>query len=199
MNSPAPIAATEATILILNGASSSGKTTLVKALQTTLDAPYLDAGLDRFLWMLPSRYLDRPLWDEVLGLATQAGDVGNRLVRGMHRGIAALATAGNNVVADHVLVEPAWLADCATLFAGMRAYLIGVHCPLEVLEKRERNRKDRTLGQAKAQYDIVHRDAVYDIELDTHRLSPDACAEFIKGKLDGGLRPTAFQRLRDRQ
>ncbi|TAK12387.1 MAG: chloramphenicol phosphotransferase [Anaerolineae bacterium] len=199
MNSPAPIATNETTILILNGASSSGKTSLVKALQKTLDAPYLDAGLDRFLWMLPPRYLDRPLWDEVLGLATQAGDVGNRLVRGMHRSIAALATAGNNVVADHVLVEPAWLADCATLFAGMRAYLIGVHCPLDVLEERERSRKDRTLGQAKAQYDIVHRGAVYDIELDTHTLSPEACAEFIKEKLDRGLRPMAFQMLRDTQ
>ena len=49
------------TILLLNGTSSSGKTSLVKALQTLLPEPFLDAGLDRFLWMLPKRYLDRPL------------------------------------------------------------------------------------------------------------------------------------------
>ncbi len=139
-------------IIILNGASSSGKTSLVRALQKTLDGPYLDAGLDRFLWMLPGRYLDRPLWDDVLGLATEAGATGHRLVLGMHRAIAALARAGNCVIADHVLVESAWLADCAAVFVELPAWLVGVRCPLEVLVERERSRADRTLGQAAAQH-----------------------------------------------
>ena len=63
-------------IIILNGASSSGKTTVVRALQEVCAEPYVDAGVDRFLWMLPKRYLDRPLWDDVLGLGTQSGQVG---------------------------------------------------------------------------------------------------------------------------
>lgn len=106
-------------IIILNGTSSSGKTTIVKALQEVLDAPYLEAGIDKFLWMLPKRYLDRPLWDEVLGLAVRAGPVGHKLVSGMHRAIAALSRAGNNIVAEHVLVEPQWLVECANLFSGL--------------------------------------------------------------------------------
>lgn len=68
--------------------------------------PFLDAGIDRFLWMLPHRYLDRRLWDEVLGRATRAGPIGHQLMSGMHHAIAALSRAGNNVIADHVLVEP---------------------------------------------------------------------------------------------
>ena len=41
------------TIIFINGTSSSGKTSLIKALQTKLHEPYLDMGIDRFIWMLP--------------------------------------------------------------------------------------------------------------------------------------------------
>jgi chloramphenicol 3-O phosphotransferase len=95
------------TIIILNGTSSSGKTSILKALQTMLEPPFLDAGLDKFIFMLPGRYLNRPLWDEVLGLADRAGPLGHPLISGMHQAIATLSRAGNHVVADHVLVEPA--------------------------------------------------------------------------------------------
>ena len=35
------------TIILLNGASSSGKTSILKALQDILEEPYVDAGLDK--------------------------------------------------------------------------------------------------------------------------------------------------------
>jgi chloramphenicol 3-O phosphotransferase len=122
------------TIIILNGASSSGKTSILRTLQELMPEPYLDAGIDKFIWMLNKRYLDRPLWDEVLGQNVRAGPVGHVLFSGMHHAIAALSRAGNRVVADHVLVEPRWVAECAGLFAGRPAYLVGIRCPLEVLE-----------------------------------------------------------------
>lgn len=184
------------TIIVLNGASSSGKTSLVKALQRTLEEPFLAAGIDRFLWMLPGRYLDRPLWDDVLGRAVQAGATGHRLMTGMHHAIVALSCAGNHVIADHVLVEPAWLAECAELFAGLPAYFVGVHCPLTVLEQREAARADRTLGQARAQFDLVHAHGIYDCQVDTSLFSPDECAQQIKRHLQEGPPPSAFRRLR---
>lgn len=169
------------TIILLNGTSSSGKTTLLETLQTMLDEPFLNAGIDKFIWMLPERYLDRPLWDDVLGRATAAGAMGERLFSGMHRAIATLSHAGLNVVADHVLVEPAWVDECMALFADLPAYLIGVRCPLDVLEQRERDRKDRTLGQARAQFERVHAFVkVYDLEVDTSQLSPQECARLIR-------------------
>ena len=166
-------------IILLNGTSSSGKTTLVRAWQQAMATPYLDAGLDRFLWMLPGRYLKQPLWDDVLGLATEAGETGHRLVHGMHRAIAALLRAGNYVVADHVLVEPEWVTDCANVLADLPAWLIGVRCPLPVLVERERSRGDRTLGQAAAQHERVHAHGVYDFEVDTSLMSPEECADAI--------------------
>lgn len=186
------------TIILLNGASSSGKTTLARALQQALAEPYLDAGLDRFLWMLPGRYLKQPLWDDVLGRATEAGATGHRLIPAMHRAIAALSRAGMGVVADHVLVVPAWVADCAAVLADLPAWLIGVRCPLPVLEERERSRGDRTLGQSAAQHELVHAHGVYDFEVDTSLLGPAACAEAIRDAIAGGA-PTALKTLRGRR
>jgi chloramphenicol 3-O phosphotransferase len=185
-------------ILLLNGTSSSGKTSVLRALQEVLDEPYLDAGIDKFLWMLPKRYLERPLWDDVLGLADRAGPLGHTLISGMHRAIAELSRAGLNVVADHVLVDPRWLQECATLFADLPAYLVGIRCPLEVLEERERSRRDRTWGQARAQFDLVHAHGVYDVEVDTSLSSPQECALQIRAGLEGGPPPLAFRWLRDR-
>jgi chloramphenicol 3-O phosphotransferase len=181
-------------IILVNGTSSSGKTSIVRALQNLLEEPYLEAGIDKFIFMMPGRYLDRPLWDDVLGLADHAGVTGHTLVSGMHHAIAALSRAGVNVIADHVLVEPAWSKECADLFADLPAYLIGVQCPLDVLEQRERSRKNRTLGQAKLQIDVIHRYSVYDLEVDTSILSPDECARRIQSRL--GEPPQALRRMR---
>jgi len=187
------------TVVVLNGASSSGKTTLLQLLQERLEEPYLDAGIDKFIWMLPERWLERPLWDDVLGLATAAGAAGHRLFSGMHHAIAELSRAGNNVLADHVLVEPGWVAECAALFADLPAYLIGVRCPLEVLVERERSRRNRTLGQAAAQHPLVHAHGVYDFEVDTSSLNPQECAEQVAGFLASGDPPRAFEIMRGRQ
>jgi chloramphenicol 3-O phosphotransferase len=184
------------TIIIINGASSSGKSSIVRALQDLLPDPFLDAGIDKFIWMLPKRYLDRPLWDDVLGLATQAGQTGRQLISGMHLAIAALVQAGNNVIADHVLVEAQWVRECAELFSDLPAYLVGVRCPLEVLEEREKARSDRTLGQARAQFDLVHANIVYDLEVDTHLLNPNDCARQIIQRMESTAPPSAFKHLK---
>ncbi|MBI2200628.1 MAG: chloramphenicol phosphotransferase [Armatimonadetes bacterium] len=183
------------TIVILNGTSSSGKSSIVRALQNILEEPYLEAGIDKFIWMLPKRYLNRPHWDEVLGFADKAGPVGQRLVSGMHHAIDALSRAGNNVLAEHVLVEPSWLVDCVRLFGELPALFVGVYCPLEVLEQRERSRKDRTLGQARRQFDIIHAHGVYDLQVDTSISSADECALAIKRRLLGPAFD-AFARLK---
>jgi len=182
-------------IIILNGTSSSGKTSIVRALQDMLDEPYVEAGIDKFIWMLPHRYFDRPLWDDVLGLANQAGELGHQLVMGMHRTAEVLSRTGMNVIVDHVLVENIWWQDCVERFTGLPAYLIGVRCPLEVLEEREKARKNRTLGQARLQFDIVHGKGVYDLEVDTSTLSAEECARTIKERINSADPPTALKLL----
>ena len=90
---------------MLNGTSSSGKSTLAKALQARLDGPWLGVGIDTVVFALPKAYLDQPLLGR--GLPVRAGRAGvggarsgsrpassgDRLVQGLHGMVAALADA----------------------------------------------------------------------------------------------------------
>jgi chloramphenicol 3-O phosphotransferase len=169
------------TIVVLNGAAGAGKSSICRALQDRSESPFLYAGIDTFLRMLPASWLEGERWLDVMGRHDGPGETGRRLVSGMHGAVAALARAGNNVAMDHVMVERAWIAECAGLFAALPAWFVGVHAPLDVLERRERERPDRqaTIGEAAKQHRIVHASAAYDLELDTSRLSPDECADAI--------------------
>ena len=183
------------TILILNGTSSSGKTTLIRMLQGALDQPFLELGLDKLIWMLPKRYFSPPLWDEVLGKADQAGEYGHKLVHGMHRAIRSLAENGLNILADHVLIEPDWVIDCANQLCHLPAYLIGIHCELQILEQREANRKDRTLGQARRQFHKVHSHGIYDFTIDSSESTPEENIAQILAFLKSSPPPKALKQL----
>ena len=91
-----------------------------------------------------------------------------------------------------MLLEKAWLLECSRLFTGLRAYLVGVRCPLEVLEQRERERRDRTAGQARAQFAVVHAGVAYDLEVDTAIDDPETCARTIYRHIESGPPPSAF-------
>lgn len=177
-------------IIVLNGTSSAGKSTLAKALQTLLPDPYLHVGIDTMVFALPKRYLNPPLWQEVFrytwppdgstdGLAIDAGPLGHQLISGLHHAVAALAQTGNNVIVDHVLIDPRWVQECAQVLGAMPTLFVGVYCPLEVVEQRERERQDRTLGQARAHIAKVHAHGVYDVTVDTSQATPAECAAQI--------------------
>jgi chloramphenicol 3-O phosphotransferase len=180
-----------ATVIFLNGVSSAGKTSIAKVLQQTLPEPYLHVPLDSFEAMLPERY------DESESFAWPT--LFPRLLSGFHHSIAALAGAGNNLIVDHVTVVregwPSSLMECAFLLRPFRAYLVGVHCPLEELQRREQQRGDRYLGTAARQFDRVHRHGIYDIEVDTSQASAHACAEQVMTYLSRH-EPNAFSQLR---
>jgi chloramphenicol 3-O phosphotransferase len=151
-----------AKIIFLNGASSSGKSTIAKLLQRQLDEPFLHMQLDAFIEMLPR------VEDELF----------LKMIPGFHRAIAAMAATGNNVIVDHVLVVDEWLQECRELLTGYVLF-VGVQCPLDELERREKERDKRRQGFARSQFENVHKGKVYDIEIDTSLLTPKACAQQI--------------------
>ncbi|MDP8904353.1 MAG: AAA family ATPase [Chloroflexota bacterium] len=190
------MAAEPGTIIVLNGVAGAGKTSLARAIQDAAGEPCLDAGIDRFLRMLPARYLEPPLWPDVMGMHDRPGAVGRQLMTAMHQAIAAIARSGMAVVADHVMVERRWVSECAHLFAALPAYLVGVVAPLEVLEQRERDRPDRsaTAGEVGRQFSVVHAHTAYDVEVDTSRLSPAEAAGAVRQHVDRNP-PRAFRLL----
>jgi chloramphenicol 3-O phosphotransferase len=186
--------AAPARVIVLNGTSSAGKSMLLRALQAHLPGPWLGVGIDTVVFALPRAYLDPPHWAEVFryvpaepGSAApfriQTGELGVRLVDGLHRMVASLAGAGLSVIVDHVLLEDAWLPDLRARLGDTPLFLVGVRCPLEVVVAREAARRDRTIGQAAAQFEVVHRAGGYDVEVDTSVLSPEAAAEVVAAAL----------------
>ncbi len=181
------------TIIFLNGVSSSGKTSIARILQRTLPEPYFQVSIDAFEEMLPDRYDDGPAFEWPV--------IFPKMLSGFHHSIAALATAGNNLIVDHVTVyREGWsssLLECAYLFTPFRSYLIGVQCPLPELERREQVRGDRFIGTAARQIERVHWYNTYDLEVDTFEASPEACAARIIDFITPN-EPSAFAKLRAR-
>jgi chloramphenicol 3-O phosphotransferase len=183
-------------IILVNGTSSSGKTTLVKGLQSTLPELWLEMGIDRFAYALPGRVLGQPVWPQLFRYVRPDGaadgpfsiettELGHRFISGIHATAAALAGAGLNVIVDQVLLEQAWVDEWTRRWAEFDVLFVGVRCPLEVVLQRERERQDRTLGQAEAQFAVVHRwSDRYDVEVDTSVLTPDEAVAHIRAALD---------------
>lgn len=174
-------------VIFLNGTSSSGKTTIAMKLQKHLDKPYMYLSLDGFLHQLPDAFLaDQESFSSALPVLLDGFDASN----------AAIARTGNNVIIDHVLQEPSWVAPCVRSFEDLNVVFVGVRCPLDVLEARERARGDRRVGIARYQYDRVHFYDTYDVELDTAEKSVEQCVSTILEYLRSNKRPTAFEKLR---
>ena len=174
-------------IIWLNGTSSSGKTTLAKELQALLDDYFLHVCFDTFYQMLPARF--KP--------STRAD---SKYVEKVHLGfeysIPALARAGNRLIVDYPFHYPDSLPRCLDLVSPYRVLYIGVFSPIEVLEQREAARGDRKIGLARYQASRVHLNSEYDVEIDTHQLSPDQAAQKVISAWHTATPPTAFERLR---
>lgn len=173
------------TIIFLNGTSSAGKTSIAHALQKIMDEPYLYFASDAFRPMLPP-YREELGWD--------VDAVWDTLRYGFYKCIAAMYETGNSLVADHSITRPHLLRACAVTLAPCRAYFVGVYCPFEVAEQRERERESATIGLAKEHFDRVHQHGIYDLTVDTSQLTPEESARQIADFV-ASQKPTAFGQL----
>jgi chloramphenicol 3-O phosphotransferase len=176
-------------IILLNGVGSAGKTSIAKALQTITREPFLYIAMDTFLEMLPEALWGHPdgiVFETVLesgmpSVVIRSGPVAQRLLGGMRQAIAAMARQRNSLIVDDVLLDGDNAAYEAAL-GGLDVVKVGVFAPLKILEAREAARGDRMIGLARWQYDRVHKDMTYDLEVDTSRATAMACAEMIRSK-----------------
>jgi chloramphenicol 3-O phosphotransferase len=167
---------------VLNGTSSSGKTSIAEAFQdlrAQAGEMWVVHALDDFIGKVPRRWVEVGGW--VGSLAADGvqlvrdgdranfhiGEQAQRLMRAYRRSVRETALAGVNVIVDEVsLLEPEWLDWCDAL-DGLGAVWVAVRCDVEVASAREAARGDRVLGLVRGQADVVHRYPAYDLELDT--------------------------------
>ncbi len=176
-----------ARIILLNGNSSSGKSSIAKALQGLTAEPFLHVAMDAFLDMMPASLFTGPegmvfetqLDDGKPSVAIRTGPAAGRVLHGMRRAMAALADAGNNLIVDDAMLEGDAAAYAEALSAHRLSW-VGVFAPLDVLERRERQRGDRDIGMARGLASRLHAGIAYDLEVDTAQASAAECAARIK-------------------
>jgi chloramphenicol 3-O phosphotransferase len=172
-------------VIVLNGGSSSGKSSIAACLQRRLEGTWLTLGIDDLI-----RAISHGPIDTTAGGTLEFTPDGSVVVGGEFRraeaawceGLAAMARAGDGV---GIIIDEVFLAGGKSQ-ARLRSALerlptvwVGVRCQPEVAEARERKRADRHIGMARHQSERVHRGVAYDVVVDTSDTTADDCAQAI--------------------
>jgi Chloramphenicol phosphotransferase-like protein len=105
--------------VLLNGPSSSGKSSIGAAMLPLLDDPWFFVSVDAISGMRSTVYR-RPLSD------AETADMLRRTRLGYHRTVAALLQTGNNVIMDFPLSEPWRLDDLLDVLVSFDVTLVHV-------------------------------------------------------------------------
>jgi len=172
-------------MIMINGASSSGKSGIVRGLQAVLPDPWLAFGVDSFVDALPAKMQGS---DEGIVFAADGGvSVGadfRVLDAAWMEGIAAMARAGARVIVDDVFLGGAASQQrWHKALSGLAVLWVGVRCDSAVAEGREIARGDRTQGMAALQATVVHEGVSYDLEVDTTHTESLVCARTIAARV----------------
>ncbi len=181
-------------------------------MQATFEAPWINLGVDTYMEATAERY--RP------GIGLRPGGerpelepIVRRMFEALYASVAAHARVGLDVVVDvghhdgHS-APMAILPQVSPFLAGLPALLVGVRCPIEVIMARrdvvDPARRARYLTSdptgevpepVRRWQEAVHEPAIYDFEVDTSTMTPEAWAASIRKHLATGPRPSAFERL----
>ena len=167
-----------ATIVVLNGTSSSGKTSIARAWQERARSIFLNFSIDSVLYALPQHVFDAIVRGEAVPELRYLD-----LVRGYYACVRELANLGHDLVIDNAVTTEAMAGWLRESIAGHRALLVGLDCSPEVLDARERSRGDRRLGLARQQCARIHQWLTYDVRIDTERTSAEEAAAIIEDAL----------------
>ena len=156
-------------IIILNGTSSSGKSTISKNLREKLPT----------FCYFASDQLDEEGFRPILRSPLER----KLFFDGFHRSIKAFADSGCNLIVEHIFEEVEWVSTIKALLRNHIVFWVGVHCPDSILQERERSRGNRTIGEAL--YHLkTHQYCSYDLEVDSSLESSDIIACRIKSCFD---------------
>lgn len=153
-------------VILLNGPSSSGKSTLSIALQEAIlrenGEDYGIVSIDTFLKMATDEVLYE---DDVFEISATLCEAA-----------ADMLKTKKGVIIDHVITSERIFNQLAEALGGFDMYLIHVTCPMEELIRREKSRENRCLGSAEASYQYLYPKDSYDLTVDTFCETAAACS-----------------------
>jgi chloramphenicol 3-O phosphotransferase len=159
-------------LIILEGPSGSGKSSLSSALQESLlPLIWLSFSMDTLIYTLPPSVLHRCNtandWSGVDGKAI--GDAALRCLR-------ALVECGNNVIFDLCIPSRQYADAFQSAVQDLSPVMVGVRCDWQEIERRTLQRGDRSLEEAERTFKQQHAFQSYDLVIDTTAIHPEAAA-----------------------
>lgn len=185
-------------VIVINGPSACGKSSIQKKIQEFADEPYVRLGIDQlFDNILPDyyglgeiepkgkfdtkdiRYVSTIEINQKPAIKLHIGSEGRKIIKAMHYSIAEYAKHGNNVVVDYIQYEADWLPELREALSGLDVLYVGIKYPLEAIEKREQSRSTSPTGHARSHYATVHDGFTYAIEITDPTLTAEQIAMLI--------------------
>jgi chloramphenicol 3-O phosphotransferase len=159
------------TIIVLNGVSSSGKSSLAKEL-TKLLPDFFAFSIDDFDIVIEK--LEDREEERLIPIETEYF---------YYKNVAMFSDRGVNLILDQIIHDPLTLKNFYEALKGYPVLFVGVHCPVDELLHREQLRGDRRTGLAASQLEYVHKQEIYDVEVNTFNHSLSECAKEIADRL----------------
>jgi chloramphenicol 3-O phosphotransferase len=153
-------------VVVLNGPSSVGKSSLMAAFADAADTPwaYFDEPV---LGRLAAKFL---AWPASAGPTTE----------GFLAALASAAASGNQLVVSAAAIEQ---ERFRAALEGVPTVYVGLHAPLPILLERQRAQADKFGGLAEGSV-AIHDGWVYDLSIDTAACTPSEAARLLSEFLD---------------
>lgn len=163
-------------IIFLNGVTSSGKTSIVEALQERDDVFFYVVANDLFQEMVGEKFLRENYWKYL-----------SEVIIMMYHTARLYSDMGKNVLIDGILVEREEITphyqQLTEILRNNPLDVVEVYCPLDICRKRNIIRGDRDEGQSDEQQELMAKNIKYSLRVDTSLYSAAECADIIVKEL----------------
>jgi chloramphenicol 3-O phosphotransferase len=157
--------------IVLHGPTSSGKSSLAKALQASASNPAFHISLDAFVTMANHSDMRN---DQERDFAYHVH------CENLRSTLARVKDTDFEIILDLVLRDTAEFDACLRVLAPRPTYVVRVWAPLAVLESREKARGDRGIGMAREQFEHSAYKRMHALEVDTSGCTPAEGATAIR-------------------
>ncbi len=205
-------------VIILNGTPRSGKSSIATAIQEASDELWVNLGADSYIRITPERYRPgvglRPagiekMEEKPFAQRKKIERIVPLMYAAMYDSIAAHSRLGLNVVTDvghhdDYGSHQGILYDCARRMEGLPVLFVGVRCPVDIVWERRRStwlKEQEIPDGTPPPYRVhrwnreVHNPGIYDLKVDTAKMSPEECSQVILKHLKHGPQLSACKRL----
>lgn len=177
-------------IIILNGPSCAGKTSIQKVFQELMFPEiWIKIGIDNLLGsVMPSiKTIPKKYCNENKNLSDLIQKSLVKVIAGMNESIVTYLRLGNNLIVDYILFNKFFLKNLRDNLKGYDVFFVKVQVSLETANKREQERNNICpLGPVSTYYSQVYDGLDYDLVVDSEKNSSHEIAIQIKNFIEKG-------------